>query len=78
MVVWTQTSVVTPAKIMLRIPLLRKIKSRLVPTKLPLPGLSMTISFGKGANSTGEKKIGALGMRRDKNNVEIHQLSYLQ
>ena len=50
-VVWTQTSVVTPARIKLEIPLVLKTRSKFVPTKLPFPGLSMTTSVGNGATS---------------------------
>lgn len=50
-VVWTQTSVVTPAKMIFRMPFVLRIRSKFVATKLPFPGLLMTISSGRGAHS---------------------------
>src|SRR5918993_5745170 len=51
MVVWTHTSVVMPLRTMLRIPRVRRISSRSVAQKDPLPGLSMMTSCGRGASS---------------------------
>jgi hypothetical protein len=47
-VVWTQTSVVMPVSTMLSMPFVRSISSRSVAQKLPLPGLSMIGSPGRG------------------------------
>jgi hypothetical protein len=74
-VVWTQTSVVTPARMMLRIPLFLSMRSRLVATKLPFPGLSITTSVGRGASSgitegeirvENQYKIATVGTNRSK------------